>query len=138
MNAFVLDCSATMTWCFEDEASGDSDRLLHTLIDAEAVVPAIWALEVVNVITLARKAGRIDEAGAREFLRLLESMPITVDETSLAVAFGDVRRLADTTGLSSYDAAYLELALRHNLPLATRDEALRATARKRKVALLPV
>ena len=44
MNAFVLDCSATMTWCFEDEASGDSDRLLHTLIDAEAVVPAIWAL----------------------------------------------------------------------------------------------
>lgn len=137
MNAFVLDCSATLAWCFEDEASRESDRLLHTLLDAEAVVPPIWALEVVNVITLARKAGRIDEPGTREFLGLLESLPIAVDEASLNTAFGDVRRLAESTGLSSYDAAYLELALRHNLPLATRDEKLRATARKRKVTLLP-
>ena len=125
MSAFVLDCSATLPWIFHDEVSPASDRLLDNLATgATAWVPALWHLELGNVLLGAQRRGRIDQAGVEGFLASLLIFEIALDTETMVHAWGKILDLAILHQLSTYDAAYLELALRRNLPLATLDGAL--------------
>ena len=137
MTAFVLDISVTMAWCFEDESSDDTWRLLDRLGDDAALVPGIWAAEVTNILLVAERQKRLAPARSRAFAARLLSLPIHVVEAAPSRLLGDVLTLGRETGLASYDAMYLDLAIRHDLPLATLDRALRAAARKSRVPLLP-
>jgi len=133
---FVLDCSMTMSWCFEDEADAAADAVPDCLIDSEARGPSIWPLEVANVLLVAERRGRLRAADSARFLQLLGGLPVTVEETDRPRAHGSVLELARRTGLSSHDAAYLELAMRLGAPLATRDQGVRAAAVAEGVPLL--
>ncbi|MDF5727395.1 MAG: type II toxin-antitoxin system VapC family toxin [Rhizonema sp. PD38] len=125
---FVLDCSIAMAWCFEDEATEFTDSLLESLVQATAKVPSIWFLEVANVLAISERRGRTNQAKMTQFLQLLRGLPIIADIKTEEKAFTDVLTLARTHRLTSYDAAYLELALREALPLATLDEGLKRVA----------
>ena len=125
---FVLDCSIAMAWCFEDEATDFTDSLLESLAQVSVLVPSIWSLEVANVLAISERRGRTNQAKITQFLRLLGNLPIIVDAKTVEKAFTDVLTLARTHKLTSYDAAYLELALREGLPLATLDERLKRAA----------
>jgi len=100
-------------------------------------VPALWLWETANVLVQAERRGRISPAASRTFLGLLEDLPISVDQPSTASVWHDTLALARSHRLTSYDAAYLELALRRGLPLASRDKALQAAAGAEGVPLLP-
>lgn len=121
---FVLDTSVTMSWCFEDEATPYTEAALDRLLGATAVVPAIWPLEVANVLLSAGRRGRLTEAQSARFVELLGALPIVMEQPSVDRIFGSVLPLGRQHGLSAYDAAYLELAARQGLPLATRDERI--------------
>jgi len=130
LNRFVLDCSVTAAWCIEDEANPSTDRLLDSLKSGEALVPALWSLEISNVLLTAERRHRLTRAQAFQCLEMLRSLPVVVDESTSSRAMGDILSLARDQNLSVYDAAYLELSIREALPLATRDKTL-ATAAKR-------
>jgi len=131
---FVLDASVAMAWCFEDETNRDTEAVLDRLTDDPAVVPSLWVYEVANVVLMAERRGRLTEFQGTRFVELLGRLPINVDlappEITTVLAVG--RR----HGLSAYDAAYLALAERDGIPLATQDERLRAAAIAAGVPLL--
>lgn len=134
MSLFVIDASLAMSWCFHDEATEATDAVLERLRDDEAAVPAIWPLEIANVLLLAERRGRISEAQASRFVELLEQLPVEVDDTQTNVA--DVVATGRRHQLSSYDASYLLLAERLGTPLGTRDIRLADAARQAGVPLL--
>ena len=136
MKRFVLDCSVTLAWCFEDETTAYADAVLNSLESAEGVVPTIWPLEVANALLVGQRRKRLTEADTVRFLTLLRAMPIVVDEETSRRALDDVLSLARKHNLSSYDAAYLALAMRERYALATLDEHLREAAAKTGVAVL--
>lgn len=125
---FVLDGSITLAWFFEDESDAYADAVEDALVKASAVVPALWHLEVANALLVGERRKRTTEAKATQFVGLLQSLPISVDEATIAQAWGDTLHLARGQNLSAYDAAYLELALRRGLPLATLDDRLKTAA----------
>lgn len=133
----VLDVSLSCAWCFADEASEPAWAILEQLQAGRAHVPALWLWETANVLVQAERRGRISPAAIRTYLGLLEGLPISVDQPSTASAWHDTLALARSHRLTSYDAAYLELALRRGLPLATRDKALQAAGQLEGVPLLP-
>ena len=133
----VLDVSLSCAWCFADEASPAAWAVLQHLQQAAAHVPALWLWETGNVLVQAERRGRITSAAIHTFLGLLETLPIRIDQPSTASAWHDTLALARSHRLTTYDAAYLELALRRGLPLASRDQALQAAARLEGVPLLP-
>ena len=127
---FVLDNSVVMRWLFGDgteEATHYAKRILDLLNNEDhiALVPSIWGLEVGNVIVRAEAKGLLQEARSAEFLGILQDMSIETNARSNEHALGDTLQLARRYKLSTYDASYLELALREGLALATNDEALR-------------
>lgn len=138
---FVLDNSVAMRWLLQD---GSEDRLAYarqvlellTQETGEALVPGLWALEAANVIVKAQAKGLVSEARAAAFVGLLQAMNITPDAHTFDCALGDTLQLARRFKLSSYDAAYLELALREGLPLATLDADLRSAMAQTGVALV--
>ena len=136
--AFVLDCSTTMAWCFADEASRYADRALEALATSEAIVPSIWSLEVGKVLLVAERHARLAEADSARFLDLLGSLPIRVVERDAAAAFNTVLACGRRFELSTYDAAYLELAMRTGAPLATSDRKLRRACRAAGVGVFGV
>ena len=131
--SFVLDASVALSWCFEDDSSDYSDRILDALMTDEAMVPHLWTLEVANGLVVAERRGRLDQAKADGFIRTILALPIAMDPGSRSAAFLELRRLARAHRLSVYDASYLDLARRHGLPLATRDTALVDAADKEGV-----
>lgn len=133
---FVLDCSVTMSWCFADESDHYSDAVLDLLLGTEALVPSIWPLEVVNVLVVAERRKRINKAQAMRLVELLQSLPVVIDISTPERAMGPIHSLAREYKLSSYDAAYLELAMREGLPLATRDDQLTKVAKRCGVEIL--
>ena len=134
---WIFDSSITMAWCFEDERSSETDALLDRLTaGSPAIVPQIWALEVANVLALAARKNRITRAKRRQFLAMLEAAPISVDILANASIFNNVLLLADQHSLTSYDATYLELAIRLGLPAATLDKPLRKAMEASGVRLL--
>ena len=134
--AFIIDCSITMSWCFADEATPAASKVQNRLESEAALVPAHWGLEVVNVLAMAEKRKRITPAKGAEFLGLLNAVDIEVDGETAGRAFHQLPPLCRSHGLTSYDAAYLELALRRGLPLATLDDDLRSAAKKLGVGLI--
>jgi predicted nucleic acid-binding protein len=132
---FVLDASVALSWCFEDEGGDYALEVLDALRTEEAVVPTLWTLEVSNGLLVAERRGRIDSATATKFTLLLLSLPLAVDPAERGRAFAVTRRLARTHGLTSYDAAYLELGLRLGVPMATLDVTLAAAAEAEGVPL---
>ncbi len=125
---FVLDGSVTLAWYFKDEANPYADAIALRFPDVHAVVPAIWALEIANAVLMGERRKRSTEAQAAKWLGYLASLPIAVDDETAARAWSDVVSLAREQNLSAYDAAYLELARRRGLPLATLDGPLKAAA----------
>lgn len=119
-----------MSWCFADEATAESDALLETISKQRAWVPNLWHLEVGNLLLQATKRRRITLSNRTALLQLLDKLPIKTDSQTHTQAFRESLNLAQHYQLSLYDAAYLELAMRKNLPLATYDKALIAAGQK--------
>ncbi|OPY60708.1 MAG: tRNA(fMet)-specific endonuclease VapC [Syntrophorhabdaceae bacterium PtaU1.Bin034] len=136
LKPFVMDCSVVMAWCFEDEADAYADSVLDSLSDSGAIVPSIWPLEIANVLLVAERRKRLTEADSLQFVRLLSELPIVVDQETSERAFSEILFIGRQQTLSSYDAAYLELAMREGAALATRDKALIEAAHKCGVKLL--
>ena len=136
VSAFVLDCSIAVSWLVADEASAKTDRLLERLRDDGALVPALWHLELGNVLARAEKHRRITAAQIAAIVELVNRLPITAD-TDHGRALKEVLSLARAESLAIYDAAYLELAMRHGIPLATLDKTLVKAANRVKVKTLP-
>lgn len=128
--AFIIDASITMAWCFADEATPAAAKVQERLEKESVLVPSHWFLEVTNVLATAEKRKRITPASSVGFLTLLEAMEIEVDVEAPGRAFAHLLPLCRSHGLTSYDAAYLELALRRRLPLATLDDDLRSATRR--------
>jgi predicted nucleic acid-binding protein len=131
---FILDCSVMMAWYFKDEANAYANTVRRALSAARAVVPALWPLEVANILVLGERRGRSTEADATKWLNYLQMLPIHVDDETPARAWSDILHVARSYDLSAYDAAYLELAIRLGLPLASLDDKLKATAASAGVA----
>jgi predicted nucleic acid-binding protein len=136
MAVFVPDASATLAWFFEDETSDWTDALLERLNSGDtAVVPRHWPVEVANALLVAVRRGRISKDKAARFFRDLLALPIRIDSGGSDVTFGRVFDYAEQYGLTAYDAAYLELARREGIALATLDEDLQKAARAAGVLL---
>ena len=131
--AFVLDASVTACWAFQDEDHPDASLAFLQIRTEEAVVPCLWWFEVRNILVVNERRRRIAESDTAAFLLNLSKLRIRIDR---APDEGAVLRLARTRRLSVYDAAYLELAQREGLPLATLDADLRTAAAGEGVALL--
>lgn len=136
MSDFVLDASVALAWCFADQASPGSDALLERLGRGEvAEVPAIWPLELANVLAAAERRRRLSAADIAEAVALFAALDIRIEEDTSRRALNEILGLARREKLSSYDAAYLDLAMRLGLPLATRDAELAAASRRAGVAV---
>jgi predicted nucleic acid-binding protein len=136
---FALDCSVAMTWLFEHDASPETDKLLGKLAGADtAVVPQHWLLEVTNVLLVAEASKKKKAAESMEFLALLSKLAIESDAETGHYATTATIALGRKHKLTSYDAAYLELAMRRGVALATLDKSLRKAAVMEGVPVLPM
>ena len=128
---FVLDNSVVMRWYFGDGSATDleyASRVLDSMASAEVLVPGVWGLEVANVLARAEAKGLTTEARTETFIGMLHRMNINTDGATPTQALTSILQLARRYNLSSYDASYLELAMREDLPLATLDADLRRAA----------
>lgn len=128
--SIVIDASVTLAWLFADETSPAADRILDRVVANGAWVPSIWRLEVANSLHQGMRRGRLDATRWDQSLADLRSLDIALDPETDRHAWSDTLALAERFNLTVYDAAYLELALRRSVPLATLDGELRAVARK--------
>ncbi|CAA6604328.1 Ribonuclease VapC [Rhodospirillaceae bacterium LM-1] len=119
-----------LAWLLDDENSDASQSVLRLVAVEGAVVPALWRLEVANVLQQSVRRKRCDQALVERGILRLEKLQILVDPETDEHAWGETRRLAIKHGLTVYDAAYLELAIRRGLPLASCDGELIAAAKK--------
>ena len=137
MAAFVVDVSACMPWCCEDEATALSEELLQRAADRHPLhVPSLWPWEMMNAVSVAVRRKRISPEKAASFLELLSNFDFQIAD---APGVADMPRLSDLAArhqLTAYDAAYLDLAQRLALPIATQDDALRKAATAEGVELL--
>jgi predicted nucleic acid-binding protein len=134
--ALVVDCSVAMAWLFPDEATLQTAKLLERLGTETALVPGWWFLEMANVLAVAERKGRITVAQSSQFIGELSKLDIESESDPAERAFDHILPLCRTHRLTSYDALYLDLAVRRGLPLATLDESLRKAAKKLGVKLL--
>ena len=130
MTGVVVDASIALAWCFPDEGSDDADRALAAIKGQTVLVPAVWALEIANALLVGERRKRLKHPEVLRFLALLEHLPISQDHQTASDSVTNVLPLAREHGLSAYDAAYLELAIRYNCPLATLDSGLRKAAER--------
>ena len=127
--AFVIDASATLPWRFVDESTPWTEALLDRIeAGEEALVPAHWPLEVLNGLLVARRKGRVSDVQVSEFIEDLAELPIRVVPADDPAQWPAILSLAQQHRLTAYDAAYLDLAQRTGLPLATLDGDLRKAA----------
>jgi predicted nucleic acid-binding protein len=137
MDALVVDASVALAWCFPDEGGADAVRVLDELKFRQGVVPGHWPLEITNAILAGERRRRLVAADVARFFRLLNGLSLTVDLSTSQQAIGYLLPLARTNGLSAYDAAYLDLAMREGLALATLDDKLRRAAKASGVVVFP-
>ena len=135
---FVLDNSVALAWCFEDETTEVTEALLDRAMQHGAVAPQIWPLEALNGLLMAERRRRVDRDRRLELTSFLADLPIAIDPETVERTWRAIARLAASHRLTAYDAAYLELAQRLGLPLATQDAALIAAARATGVELAGV
>lgn len=131
---FVLDNSVVVGWYFQNQATPYTDQVLDRLANDTAHVPALWVLEFSNVLRKALKADKADAARVKEIIQLAGALPISVDYSAESVE-GNLE-LALQYNLSSYDAAYLHLAMRLQIPIATKDNALKDAAIRAGVGVI--
>ena len=126
---FVLDCSVTMSWCFEDENSQYAAKVLEKLKTDSVLVPRLWHLEVLNVLLIAERQRRITTDKSDVFLNYLTNLPIETDVMPVTIQDKEIIALARKYQLSAYDTAYLSLAVGENIMIATQDRGLKAAAK---------
>ena len=134
--SLVLDASVALAWCFNDEETATSTKLLERVTAPGPFVPSLWRLEVANALQIGVRRGRIDVDFRDASLADLALLEIAIDDDTDTHAWGATLQLAARLALTVYDATYLELAQRRGLPLATLDERLRVMARGLGVPLL--
>ena len=127
--SFVVDTSITLAWCFEDERTQPITDLLYRLGQTGALAPFLWPLEVLNGLLMAERRRRVDSRKRQRLGGFIRALPVTLDTETADQAWTATLRLAERHRLTVYDAAYLELAQRRKLPLATLDEDLVKAAR---------
>ncbi len=127
MSAFVLDSSVALSWVFEDEFSAYSDFVVSRFDDSEVHVPSLWWLKVANSLMLAERKGRLDTESLARALEEVGALSVR-DDPWIPSRMGAVTRVAQEFGLTCYEALYLELALRLEMPLATLDRQLAEAA----------
>ena len=133
MNKFVLDNSVAMRWVLATNKKSDqsyAEETLKSLESSDALVPNLWHLEAANVLCSAVKNAILSDSEVDQFLSKLEMLPVRVDPLTSSKAFSRTLALAKRYGLSSYNACYLELAVREGIPLATLDRDLIKAAKK--------
>ncbi|MFB2968098.1 type II toxin-antitoxin system VapC family toxin [Aerosakkonema sp. BLCC-F183] len=136
MTRFVLDYSVAISWCMLDESNAQAEAILDLLAeDSEAVVPWIFWLEIVNCFLVSERRGRLTEANVSEGLAMLRALRIVVDANTTQESINTTWELGRQYNLAAYDAAYLELAIREGLLLATIDNKLAEAARDCDVLL---
>ena len=135
---FIIDASLAVSWLFVDEQTPQSMALLQQVSEVGAIVPLLWRLEIANALQMSVKRQRITAAHRDSAIHMLNQLPIEFDPETNVRAWTNTLYLADAHSITLYDACYLELAVRRNLPLATRDQALAAAAGRAGVSLLPV
>jgi len=133
---FVVDNSVVMAWCFQDEASQYADAILDSLEVSKAIVPSIWPLEVGNVLLVAERRKRLSEAGSARFIALLTELPIMIEQESPERMMREILALAREHQISSYDASYLDLAMRKGVSIATLDDGLIKAAERSQVPIM--
>jgi predicted nucleic acid-binding protein len=133
---FVLDNSVAVAWCFEDEQTPALLALLQRVTESGAFAPTLWPLEAANALLVAERRGRLERDRRRRLCGFLRALPIALDSETAMQAWTTTAGLAERFGLSAYDAAYLELAERLNLPLASLDGDLRRAANTLGLPLL--
>jgi predicted nucleic acid-binding protein len=136
MRPFVVDASMTLSWCFDDESTPYSRAVLSALQSTYAVVPALWPFEIANALALAERRKRITSEGIADFLETLRHLPIHVERREALWVWQATIALAREHRLTAYDAAYLDLARRDQLSLATLDDDLQAAGLAVGVATL--
>jgi predicted nucleic acid-binding protein len=137
VSGFVLDASATAGWLFDDEKTVAGDALLASLRESSAMVPTVWPLEIANLLVGGERRNRITSEHVELQLAALRALPIRVDPETSDRAWAEALAIARAYRLTAFNAAYLELAQRLGLPLATRDAALADAARAAGVEVLP-
>lgn len=135
MADFVIDNSVVMAWCFGDEISSYADNVLTSLESKEAIVPAVWPLEIGNVLVVAERRKRLHETDSVRFLALVDDLPIRVVQESAGRMSKEILFLAREQQISTYDASYLDLAMRNGLPIASQDSGLTKAAERCRVQL---
>jgi predicted nucleic acid-binding protein len=136
--SFVLDNSVALAWCFEDEQTPSIMALLDRVTETGAAAPQLWPIEALNGLLTAERRGRIDSTVRRRLTGFLRNLPIRIDDDMAGQAWSATAQLAEQHRLTAYDAAYLELAMRLSLPLATADKALIGAAQAVGTATFPV
>ena len=134
----VVDASIAMSWYFDDEKSPSSDDVLDAVGRSGATVPAHWRLEVANSLRTAVNRGRVASAYRDSVLEQLSNLPIEIDPETVKHAWGATLALSDKHRLTPYDAAYLELAIRKRVTLATLDKVLKSAALAEGIEVLPL
>ena len=138
VNGIVIDASVALAWCFPDEASDYADGVLVALEDRTAMVPAIWPVEITNALLVGERRKRIRQPEVRRFVELLKGLSILEDGQPFADAVSNILPLAREYDLSAYDAAYLDVAVRHGAPLATLDARLQKAGRAAGIKIFKV
>lgn len=135
--AFVADASVAVAWCTPAQASSATDRLLDHILDGSTVfVPPLWLYEVANALLILWRRKKLTASDYSEAKMLLDRLRISIDQDGPRLANSRVSDLAMEHDLTVYDAAYLELAIRKQLPLASGDRSLRRAANQSGIALL--
>jgi predicted nucleic acid-binding protein len=138
MDRLVLDSSIALAWCFDDERNAYADAIAALFPGVGAIVPSLWPLEVANSLIVGERRGRNSQANTARWTGFLGSLPIVIDEETTTRAWTDTMNIARSWDLSAYDAAYLELALRLGVAVATLDGKLKAAASAAGVPLYQV
>jgi predicted nucleic acid-binding protein len=135
LTGVVVDASTALAWCFPDETSDYADVVLVSLERKTMLVPVVWGLEIANAVLAGERKKRLNQPEIQRFITLLESLSLVQDVQSVGQHVSNVLPLARQYSLSAYDAAYLELSIRHGAPLATLDGKLQKAAQKAGVKI---
>jgi len=135
--SLVLDSSLCLAWCFEDERTPEVLAVFERVVEEGVVVPTLWRYEIANALLMAQRRKRIDAERRTRLLQALSELDVEEDRAPEGDPWRAMVQLADLHRLTVYDAAYLELAQRRRLPLATLDKALLDAARKAGVEIVP-
>ena len=130
MTGIVIDASVALAWCFPDEASDYADDVLVALEGHSILVPTLWPIEITNALLVAERRNRVKQSTIRQSVALLNGLTVLLFSQSVTESVGNVLPLAREYNLSAYDAAYLDVALRHGIPLATLDYNLQKAGTK--------